>query len=139
MHNDAPRVVTVRGGAVRPTGSWLYVWVDAADGSVAYVGATGFDPELRAFLHLTSDDPEVGRVRSSVSRAAERDFDVLCFAVPPGVSRANAKRALLARLAEPGILDGPGPGGGDEDPLSSVVEPIVAALRDHVRHLADAE
>ncbi|WP_406245310.1 hypothetical protein ACI7YT_09635 [Microbacterium sp. M] len=93
-----PRLVHVRKGRIEPVGSWLYVWVDADDGSVAHIGATGFDPELRAFLHVTSDDPDLGRVRAHVPRWDSRDFDVLAFPLPVDVPRPEVKRILTARL-----------------------------------------
>jgi hypothetical protein len=36
MERFEKRLITVRQGNVRPTGSWLYVWVDTADGAMAY-------------------------------------------------------------------------------------------------------
>lgn len=100
MERFKKRLITVRQGNVRPTGSWLYVWVDTADGAIAYIGATGFDPELRAHLHLTSDNPDHGRVRASVPRFQEREFDVLAFKLPDNVSRSEAKAALVGQFAE---------------------------------------
>ncbi|MGO4807031.1 hypothetical protein AB4089_18115 [Arthrobacter sp. 2MCAF15] len=91
MERFEKQLITVRQGNVRPTGSWLYVWVDTADGAMAYVGATGFDPELRAHLHLTSDNPDHGRVRASVPRFQERDFDVLAFKLPDNLSRSEVR------------------------------------------------
>lgn len=130
MNDVRPRVITVRQGRVVSSGSWLYVWVDVADGSIAYVGATGFEPELRAFLHLTSDDPEIGRVRANVARFDERDFDVLAFELPDGCPRPAAKQALIARLTELDHLDAGD--GADAPTMPAVVEPIVRALRDHI-------
>lgn len=122
------RLITVRQGSVRPAGSWLYVWVDTADGAIAYVGATGFDPELRAHLHLTSNNPDHGRVRASVPRFQERDFDVLAFKLPDNVARSEVKAALVGQLAE-----------GDykvaEDTeaamLSGVIGPIIGAVESY--------
>jgi hypothetical protein len=99
MEHPEKRLIAVRQGNVRPTGSWLYVWVDTADGAIAYVGATGFDPELRTHLHLTSENPDHGRVRASVPRFQERDFDVLAFRLPENVSRSELKAALVEQLA----------------------------------------
>ena len=128
MERFEKRLITVRQGNVSPTGSWLYVWVDTADGAIAYVGATGFDPELRAHLHLTSDNPDHGRVRASVPRFQERDFDVLAFKLPENVSRSEAKAALVGQLA-----------GGDHKAaknrdaglLTGVIVPIIGALKSH--------
>ena len=100
MERFEKRLISVRQGNVSPTASWLYVWVDIADGAIAYIGATGFDPELRAHMHLTSDDPDQGRVRASVPRFQERDFDVLAFKLPGNVSRSEVKAALVEQLAE---------------------------------------
>jgi len=86
------RVVKVRAGAVHPTGSWIYVWIDVDHKNVAYVGGTGFDPELRAHLHLTADDPNIGRVRVVVPHAIEGNFDVLAFALPDSVKRPRQSR-----------------------------------------------
>lgn len=130
MNDARPRVLSIRQGAVAPSGSWLYVWVDVADHSIAYVGATGFDPELRAYLHVTSDDPEVGRVRASIPRFDERDFDVLAFALPAVCPRPAAKQALIARLTELGYLEAGT--GVDVEAMPVVIEPIVRALRDHL-------
>ncbi|PQZ55321.1 hypothetical protein CQ040_09815 [Microbacterium sp. MYb54] len=60
-------------------------------GAIAYVGGTGFDPELRAYLHFRSEDPQLGRVRAKVPHYDERDFDVLAFELHDGVDRPTAK------------------------------------------------
>ncbi|SDQ05353.1 hypothetical protein [Microbacterium sp. cf332] len=117
-----PRVVAVRRGRVQPSGSWVYAWIDVASSEVTYVGATGFDPELRAHLHLDSDDPNIGRVRAEVGAFAERDFDVVAFALPPDIDRAHARRVLAARL-------GLGPAAGPvDDVLSGAVNATVSAI-----------
>ncbi|MCR2825116.1 hypothetical protein [Microbacterium sp. zg.Y909] len=118
----------------RPLG---YVWVDVADAVIAYVGATGFDPELRTFLHLTSADPDIGRVRASIPEIAERDFDVLKFVLPDDSPRPAAKRALLARLADMGLADAP-EDGSLEERTPGGVEPIVTALREQVERVKRA-
>lgn len=142
MQSADARVIAVRQGDVLAAGSWLYVWVDVSDGVIAYVGATTFDPELRTHLHLTSPDPGIGRVRASIRRFEERDFDVLAFALPNDSSRPAAKQALLSRLAEAGLIDAQEGGASGEgapgEAMPEVVEPIVAALRDHVGRLSRA-
>ncbi|WP_447947653.1 hypothetical protein [Microbacterium maritypicum] len=85
MSLSSPRVVAVRNGQVQPSGSWLYVWLDVQGGGIAYVGGSGFDPELRGYLHVKSEDPELGRARATVPHYDERDFDVLAFELPDGV------------------------------------------------------
>lgn len=122
------RVVTVRKGAVRPSGSWLYVWVDVADGAVAYVGATGFDPELRAHLHVTSDNPDHGRVRASVPHYQERDFDVLAFRLPDDANRPDIKAALVEQL---GGSSQSAMTGADSRAFPDVIGPIIEALENH--------
>ncbi|QLD10796.1 hypothetical protein [Microbacterium oleivorans] len=94
MSSVIPRVVPVRGGDVQPTGSWLYVWMDVDTGEIAYVGGTGYDPELRAYLHVRSEDRRLGRVRATVPRYDERDFDV----DPPSRSTGELTRPADAVL-----------------------------------------
>lgn len=125
MERFEKRLITVRQGNVRPTGSWLYVWVDTADGAIAHIGATGFDPELRAHLHLTSDNPDHGRVRASIPRFQERDFDVLAFKLPDNVSRSEVKAALVGQLAEG---DHKAAENTDTEILPGVIGPIIGAL-----------
>ncbi|MEV8273152.1 hypothetical protein [Microbacterium sp. NPDC077184] len=125
MNLSTPRVVTVREGLVQPSGSWLYVWIDIDTGVIAYVGGTGFDPELRAYLHVESQDPRVGRVRSTVPLYDQRGFDVLAFALPDGIDRPAARAALIALLAEAGLY--PGENGAAKD-LREVTDPIVQAI-----------
>ena len=128
MESLEHRVISVRQGHVRPSGSWVYVWVDTVDGSVAYVGATGFDPELRAHLHLASDNPDQGRVRASVPHYQERDFDVLAFGLPDDVKRPDVKSALIEQLAPPS--SGAGESAGP-DKFPDVLGPIVEALENY--------
>lgn len=85
---------------MQPSGSWLYVWIDVETGEVAYVGGTGFDPELRAYLHVTSDDPRLGRVRATVPQFDARDFDTLASELPDEVDRQAAREALIAELEQ---------------------------------------
>ncbi len=128
MKSVESRVISVRQGVILPSGSWLYIWVDIADGAVAFVGATGFDPELRAHLHLTSDNPDHGRVRATVRRDQERDFDVLSFRLPDDVLRSEAKDALVAELAARGEIAGEGPVVGT---LSAITESIIDSLENY--------
>lgn len=107
---------------------WLYVWVDTADGAVAYVGATGFDPELRAHLHLTSDNPDHGRVRASVPNFQERDFDVLAFRIPDGVKRPEVKSALVKQLAAPSRS---GTENAEADKFPDIIGHIVEELENY--------
>lgn len=128
MSHSTPRVIAVRKGRVQPGGSWLYVWIDAHTGAIVHVGGTGFDPELRAYLHVTSEDPQLGHVRASVPHFDERDFNVLAFALPDGVDRAAAKEALLARLTED---SGHAGGSRAANDLRGVIGPMVQALDAH--------
>lgn len=130
MSSSAPRVVSVRNGQVRPSGSWLYVWLDVDTRAIAYVGGTGFDPELRAYLHVASEDPRLGRVRATVPQYDERNFDVLAFELPDGVDRAAAKQVLLACLADVGAYAGQSGAASD---LRDVIDPILQALDIHRR------
>lgn len=104
MTQDADhRIIQVRNGMVRPGGSWLYIWVDINARAVAYIGATGFDPELRAHLHLTDDNSSIGRVKAQLPNAATGEFDVLAFPLPAEADRPNAKRALIFALGQRGL------------------------------------
>ncbi len=128
MSPSTPRLIAVRRGLVQSSGSWLYVWIDVETGAIAYVGGTGFDPELRAYLHVVSEDPQLGRVRDTVPRYDERDFDVLAFELPDGVDRTAAKEALIARLAEAGEYAGTSEALGS---LREVTDPIMQLLDRH--------
>jgi len=124
MSSSQPRIIAVRSGRVRPSGSWLYVWLDSTSGEIVHIGGTGFDPELRAYLHLTSDDPRLGRVRAEVPRSGERDFDVLAFEVADGIAREPAKTALIARLStddDRQLTDG----------LREIIDPMARAVSDY--------
>jgi len=96
-------VLRVRDGELADAGSWVYVWIDEA-ALVVYVGATGLDPQTRAWLHLHHDDPEIGRLAARFSRLLTSELDVLAMSVPEAVSRADVRDLLGARLAEEGLL-----------------------------------
>ncbi|NYF16286.1 hypothetical protein HDC37_001100 [Microbacterium sp. AK009] len=98
MSIDGPREIRVRAGRAQPSGSWIYVWIDVVAEAVAYVGGTGFDPELRAYLHVTSEEPDTGRIRASIPDYDKKDFDVLAFAVPWRIGRTEVKNALISAL-----------------------------------------
>ena len=135
MPHPQPRVIPVRHGEVTSSGSWLSVWIDTADGAVAYVGATGFDPELRAFLHVTSETPEVGRVRAKITDYALRDFDVMAFPLPADVSRSLAKRMLTAALRDPGESADIDPDAVPAGAASSLIDGILHQVKAHIRSL----
>lgn len=124
MDSTQPRVIRIESGVVRPSGSWIYVWIDVDQGSVAYVGATGFDPELRAHIHLTSEDPDLGRVRATVPQYSERTFDVLAFRLPPDVDRSAAKAALLTELNARNLFESDARSGD----IAAFISPIADAI-----------
>lgn len=128
MSSSQPRVISVRSGRVRPSGSWLYVWLDTTTAEIAHIGGTGFDPELRTHLHMTSDDPEIGRVRATVSRSDERDFDVLAFEMAEEIDRQRAKDALIIALSEAGEDDESERWASE---VRHVVDPIVQAVSEY--------
>jgi len=94
------RRFTVESGDVRPEGSWVYLWIDAATNEIAYIGATAFEPELRAHIHMTHPDPRLARVKNEVPGSEHRSFVVRAFRVPEGLDRAEIKSALHAILVE---------------------------------------
>lgn len=96
-------VLRVRDGELAGAGNWVYVWIDEA-ALVVYVGATGLDPQTRAWLHLHHDDPEIGCMAARFSRLPTSELDVLAMSVPEAVSRADVRDLLGARLAEEGLL-----------------------------------
>jgi hypothetical protein len=130
VNPDVVRVISARHGQVQPSGSWLYVWLDRGEGSVVYVGATSFDPELRAHLHLTSEAPEIGRVRATVPRYDERDFDILAFSLPASLPRSIAKQALSDAL---GAAANNSPAEAENGLLRGVIDEAVATVRAHLQ------
>jgi len=96
-------VLPVREGELANAGNWVYAWVDQA-GLVVYVGATALDPHTRVWLHLHDPDPDIGRMAARFGRLAESELDILAMSVPDGVSRADVRDALGARLADEGLL-----------------------------------
>lgn len=123
-----PRVISVRDGQIQPDGSWLYVWINLDIPAVSYVGATGLDPELRAHLHLTHENPAIGRVHAQLPHAATGRFDVLAFPLTEGASRSSAKQALISALQSKGLWSG-AESPGAADPL---VTPMAEAVEQHL-------
>lgn len=102
---DEAVLLQVRDGDLVGIGSWVYVWLRPGVGRpVVYVGSTGVPPVVRTWLHLHDSDPEVGRVRARYPDAAREALDVLAFPVPPPLSRAAVKSALVERLEARGLL-----------------------------------
>lgn len=85
-------------GTFDDEGSWVYVW-RRRDGEVAYVGATGMPPKVRAWLHLHHDDPEVGRIRAHHPALATERVEVLAFEIAGPIHRQAVRSALAAILA----------------------------------------
>lgn len=133
MDTTQPRVIRIESGVVRPSGSWIYVWIDVDDGSVAYVGATGFDPELRSHIHLTSEHPNLGRVRATVPRYKERTSDVLAFALPSDIDRSAAKAALLTELSARNLLESDA---RSADIAAFIISPIADAIEQRVGEMS---
>lgn len=129
MKTAHARIVRVEAGTVRPQGSWVYVWIDVDEHAIVYVGATAYDPELRAHIHLTNDDPDVGRVRAMIPRYDERTFDVLAFALPASVERSEVKASLLGGLRTRGLFDSD----TEDAEISGLTAPILDAIEEHVR------
>lgn len=77
--------------------SWVYAWIDAS-GKVLYVGATGLPVEVRTWLHLTSEDPQVGRVLANHPEALVGRVDVHAWKLPSGTDRQLVRDALSAEL-----------------------------------------
>ena len=103
--------------------SWIYVWVDSS-GRVLYVGGTGLPVEVRTWLHLTSDDPQVGRVLAHHPEALVGRVDVRAWRLPPGADRPSVRDALSAVLGE-----GPHEVASMDSVSAAAIEEIRASLR----------
>lgn len=122
----AARVIEVRRGHVASTSSCIYVWIDTTTREIVYVGATGIDPAVRTHLHLSSDDPDVARVKTTVPSALQRQFDVLVFDLPESVSRSEVKSALVAVLEPRAAVPSPDSDEGALTVCRSIVSTLAA-------------
>src|SRR6187402_392089 len=77
--------------------SWIYAWLDPR-GQVLYIGGTGLPVEVRTWLHLTSDDPQIGRVLAHHPEALIGRVDVRAWRLPPDADRHAVRDALSAQL-----------------------------------------
>jgi hypothetical protein len=100
----AERRIAVEDGDLTSAGPWVYVWRRGHE--ILYVGATSLPPEVRTWLHLHDESPDVGRVRAERPDALVGPVEVCAFRLAEGVDRQQVKRALLAFTG--------GPGGGPE-------------------------
>jgi hypothetical protein len=91
------RRIAVDNGMIIADESWVYVWVDSS-GQVIYVGGTGLPVEVRTWLHLTSDDPQIGRVLAHHPEALVGRVDVHAWRLPPDADRRSVRDALSAVL-----------------------------------------
>ena len=125
-------VLQVRQGELQGSGSWVYAWLGAA--GVIYVGATGLHPATRTWLHLTDEDPNVGRVRARYPGWDTEEVDVIALRLPEGIDRQEVKHAVVTRLGERGLLserhvcDPPAAA-----PSSAAADRLVDAVAEHLR------
>ena len=83
-------VLEVRLGELQGSGSWVYAWLGAE--GVVYVGATGLHPATRTWLHLTDEDPNVGRVRARYPGWDAEELDVVALRLPDEEDRQAGGR-----------------------------------------------
>jgi hypothetical protein len=134
-------VIHVRDGEIADAGSWVYTWLRVGgDRRVVYVGATGLQPETRAWLHLHDPNPDVGRIAARYPMVAEERLEVFAIRLPEGISRQETKLALTAGLAEAELLseryvgDSPIDIAATGPDVAQHVERLVSLVR---RHVAD--
>lgn len=103
--------------------SWIYAWIHDTDPpAVAYIGATGLPPVVRAWLHIHDDDPDVGRVRAQHPELLLGDATVRAFQIHPDLDRQEVKAVVLSQLAEPTTPP------ADADPAQLCAHHIAAVL-----------
>jgi hypothetical protein len=90
-------VLDVVDGAL-PAEQWVYAAV-GADGAVLHVGSTGLPLAVRAWLHLSSEEPGAGRLRATVAPEDLRRAVVVGVRVPDDVDR-TVVREEAARLLQ---------------------------------------
>jgi len=91
--------VSLAQGAIAPASQWVYVWrTDDSARRIFYVGATTLPIEVRTWLHATSDDPNIGRIKASHSDALDGVVTVTGYRVPSGVDRQAVKAYVSAAV-----------------------------------------
>lgn len=88
--------IGVTDGELTGDESWVYVWLK--DGEVLYVGATRLPLAARIWLHLTDEDPVVGRIRAQHPEAMKGHVTVRGWRLANSVDRATVRDALSAIL-----------------------------------------
>jgi hypothetical protein len=132
MVSETPLSIRVHGGQPEFDESWVYAWLRRRDHAVTYVGATGLPAALRTWLHLNSDDPEIGRVAARYRDSGlspDEDHEVVAFPVQAGVSRRLIKDNLIRMLSARGGL------AADhvcDDPGEAAHDTVAAALADEI-------
>jgi len=137
--DDDVVILHIRGGEIADAGSWIYTWLRVGgDRRVVYVGATGLQPETRAWLHLHDPNPDIGRIVARYPAVGDEPLEVVAVRLPDGVSRQETKLGLTARLAEEELLseryvgDAPTDAAAITPDIAPHVERVVTLVRRHV-------
>lgn len=125
---------SIEAGEIIDTGSWVYVWVESDDSDgVLYVGATGVHPAVRTWLHVTDDDPAVGRVAARYPPLESTDVTVYAFRLDESLDRQAVKRAIIDLTDAQGIRSaayfGDDTGGTDCAAAQAVATDVVDRIR----------
>ena len=83
-------------GEVAGDESWVYLWLKGKE--ILYVGATRLPLGARTWLHLTDDDPAVGKIRAQYPEATRGRVTVHGWRLPDSVDRVAVRDALAAHL-----------------------------------------
>lgn len=76
--------------------SWVYVWLQ--DREILYVGATRLPLGARTWLHLTDDDPAIGKIRAHHPEAMKGHVTVRGWQLPGSLDRSAVRDGLSACL-----------------------------------------
>lgn len=90
-----------------------------------YVGATGLPVEVRTWLHLTAEDPQIGRILAHHREALVGRVDVHAWRLPPDADRQLVRAALSAEL----ITGSDGIPGSMDTASAAATDEILATLR----------
>ena len=115
--------ISIEDGHIATDESWVYAWIKP-NGDVFYVGATGLPIETRTWLHLNSEEPQIGRVRANYPDALVDRVDVRAWKLPTGSDRQLIRTLLAAELTS-----GPAPQEAPDPASVAAANEILASLQ----------